>query len=349
MTIFRSRAPLRLGLGGGGTDVSPYSETHGGRVLNATIDRYAYASVEPGAAGDDVLFDSPDRRCTGRAAPDDVRSLTDDFALHVAVYERVMTDLNDGVRVPLRLSTQVDAPPGSGLGSSSALVVAMTQVLCDVVGASLDPYALARLAWQVEREDLGLAGGWQDHFAATFGGFNYMETTENGRVVVNPLRVRPEVQSELEASMLLYFGGVSRDSASVIAEQQRHVVRGDEEALEATHAIRRESQLMKDHLLTGDAPAFAECIRQGWAAKKKLARSITNPAIEHAHEIAERSGMIAGKMSGAGGGGFMMLFVDPLRRLEVSRALEETCGGTVAACHFTDRGVESWRVAARAA
>ncbi|NIJ04963.1 D-alpha-D-heptose-7-phosphate kinase [Frigoribacterium faeni] len=349
MTTFRSRAPLRLGLGGGGTDVSPYSETHGGRILNATIDRFAYASVEPGAAGDDVLFDSPDRQCTGRAAPGDVRSLADDFALHVAVYERVMTDLNGGERVPLRLSTQVDAPPGSGLGSSSALVVAMTQALGDVVGASLDPYALARLAWQVEREDLGLAGGWQDHFAATFGGFNYMETTDGGRVVVNPLRVRREVRSELEASMLLYFGGVSRDSAAVIAEQQGAVTRGDEEALDATHAIRRESLLMKEHLLTGDVPAFAECIRQGWSAKKKLARSITNPAIEHAHEVASRSGMIAGKMSGAGGGGFMMLFVDPLRRLEVARALEDVCGGTVATCHFTDHGVESWRAPGRAA
>lgn len=348
MTAFRSRAPLRLGLGGGGTDVSPFSETHGGRVLNATIDRWAYAFVEPGAAGGDVLFASPDRRRTGRASPRDVRSLSDDFALHVAAYERVMVDLNDGVRVPLSLSTQVDAPPGSGLGSSSALVVAMTQVLCDVVGASLGPYALARLAWRIEREDLGLAGGWQDHFAATFGGFNYMETTRGGRVVVNPLRVRPEVQSELEASMLLYFGGVSRDSAAVIAEQQARVIQDDEEALAATHALRRESPLMKDHLLTGDTPAFAECIRQGWAAKKKLARGVTTPAIDRAHEIATRNGMIAGKMSGAGGGGFMMLFVDPLRRFEVSRVLEETCGGSVAACHFTDRGIESWRAPRRA-
>lgn len=344
MTVFRSRAPLRLGLGGGGTDVSPFSDEHGGRILNATIDRYAYAYAQAG--GDGVAFHSPDRECTGQAATGEVASLADEFPLHVAVYERLMVEHNGGERLPLRLSTQVDAPPGSGLGSSSTLVVAMVRALGDLLGVTFGPYELARLAWRVERHDLGMAGGWQDQYAATFGGFNYMESRPDGTIVVNPLRVARDVQAELEASLLLYFGGVSRDSAHVIAEQQDAVRSGDARALAATHAIRAESQTMKDALVTGDVHAFARCLRDGWTAKKALASGISNPAIEHAHTVATAHGMRAGKVSGAGGGGFMMLVVDPDRRLDVARALEAECGGIVSNCHFTGRGVESWRAPA---
>jgi len=342
MTMIRGRAPLRLGLAGGGTDVSPYCDDFGGRILNATIDKYAYAYVEE--IPDGVEFTSPDRECSGRADTYEVDSLLDEFSLHVAVYQRMMKEFNSGEHLPLRLSTQVDAPPGSGLGSSSTLVVAMVSAMCELLHVSLSQYDTARLAWEVERVDLGLAGGWQDQYAATFGGFNYMESRPGGRVIVNPLRVRREVSSELEASLLLYFGGVSRKSAEVIAEQQRKVVDRDAEALEGTHALRLEAEVMKDRLLTGDIPGFAQSLYNGWAAKKKLATKVTNPAIEQAYAVAEAHGMIAGKVSGAGGGGFMMLIVDPERRLEVLRSLERECGGTVATCHFTEHGAEAWRV-----
>jgi D-glycero-alpha-D-manno-heptose-7-phosphate kinase len=342
MTIIRGRAPLRLGLAGGGTDVSPYCDEFGGRILNATIDKYAYAYVEQ--IPDGVEFTSPDRECSGRAEIYDVDALLDDFSLHVAVYQRVMKEFNGGERVPLRLSTQVDAPPGSGLGSSSTLVVAMVTAMCELLKVSLSQYDTARLAWEIERVDLGLAGGWQDQYAATFGGFNYMESRPGGRVIVNPLRVRREVSSELEASLLLYFGGVSRRSADVIAEQQQNVVTGDADALDGTHALRQEAEVMKDRLLMGDIAGFAQSMHIGWAAKKRLATQITSPAIEQAYMVAAAHGMVAGKVSGAGGGGFMMLVVDPERRLEVSRSLERECGGTVMTCHFTERGAETWRV-----
>lgn len=342
MNTIRSRAPLRLGLGGGGTDVSPYSEDFGGRVLSVTIDRYAYATVSPASSG--VEFHSPDRQCTGRAAHEELDTLRADFGLHVAVYRRMVRDHNDGRDVALRLATEVDAPPGSGLGSSSALVVAMVQAMAAFLGVSLGQYELARTAWEIERVDLGLAGGWQDQYSAVFGGFNYMEA-DGGRVVVNPLRIRREVHAELEASLLLYFGGVSRDSAVVIEQQQKNVVAGREDALAATHTIRAEAERMKNALLVGDVPAFAASLNDGWFAKKRTAASISNADIERAHEVASRHGMIAGKVSGAGGGGFMMLVVDPERRLEVARALESECGGTVTGAHVTHHGVESWAVA----
>jgi D-glycero-alpha-D-manno-heptose-7-phosphate kinase len=345
MTVLRGRAPLRLGLGGGGTDVDPYSTEFGGRILNATIDRYAYAFAERGP-GSAVAFRSPDRDRAGKADIGDLASLEEDFPLHVAVYRRVIAEFNGGAPFPLELATQVDAPPGSGLGSSSALVVAMLITTCELIGVSPGPYELARLAWEVERVDLGMAGGWQDHYAAAFGGFNFMESRK-GEVVVNPLRIRRDVIAELEASLLLYFGGVSRLSSEVIAEQQRNVVERDADALDATHAIRSEALEMKDLLVVGDIPGFANSLLRGWEAKKRLASRISNPTIERAYQVAESHGMVAGKVSGAGGGGFLMMIVDPRRRLDVVRGLERECGGLVAPCLFTKGGATTWRIPAR--
>ena len=345
MTLLRGRAPLRLGLGGGGTDVDPYSTEFGGRILNATIDRYAYAFAERGE-GAAVAFQSPDRQRAGEAHFADLSALENDFPLHVAVYKRVIKEFNGGAPLPLRLATQVDAPPGSGLGSSSALVVAMLLTTCELVGVSPGPYELARMAWEVERVDLGMAGGWQDHYAAAFGGFNFMESRRAG-VIVNPLRIRPEVIAELEASLLLYFGGVSRHSSDVITEQQRNVVERDESALAATHVIRAEALEMKDLLVVGDIPGFADSLRRGWEAKKLLASGISNSVIDRAYEVAESHGMVAGKVSGAGGGGFLMMIVDPRRRIEVSRSLERECGGIVGPCNFTKNGATTWKIPTR--
>ncbi|WP_183517091.1 D-alpha-D-heptose-7-phosphate kinase [Mycolicibacterium sp. BK634] len=345
MTCLRGRAPLRLGLGGGGTDVDPYSTEFGGRILNATIDKYAYAFAER-KAGNTVAFRSPDRSRAGEAHIDDLPSLEAAFPLHVAVYRRVVSDFNGGVPFALDLATQVDAPPGSGLGSSSALVVAMLITTCELIGVSPGPYELARTAWEIERVDLGMAGGWQDHYAAAFGGFNFMECHRSGDVIVNPLRIRREVIAELEASLLLYFGGVSRLSSEVIAEQQRHVVERDEDALAATHTIRAEALEMKDLLVVGDMPGFADSLLRGWEAKKRLASRISNPEIERAYQVAASHGMVAGKVSGAGGGGFLMMIVDPRRRIEVAENLERECGGAITPCLFTKGGATTWRMPA---
>lgn len=345
-SVLRGRAPLRLGLGGGGTDVEPYSSDFGGRVLNATIDRYAYSFAEA-RSGDSVVFQSPDRNRIGMAHPGDLSALEDDFPLHVAVYRRVIKDFNAGVPIPIELATQVDAPPGSGLGSSSALVVAMLLTTCELVGVSPDSYELARMAWEVERVDLGMAGGWQDHFAAAFGGFNFMESRRNEGIVVNPLRIRRDVIAELEASLLLYFGGVSRFSSEVIAEQQRNVIAQSKEAIDATHAIKAEALAIKDCLVIGDIPGFAESFRRGWNSKKLLASRISNAEIERAFDIATEHGMVAGKVSGAGGGGFLMMVVDPRRRIEIATSLETECGGTVTPCLFTKDGATTWQMPLR--
>ena len=338
----RARAPLRLGLAGGGTDVSPYCDLYGGAVLNATIDKFAYASVE--ASDDGCLhFEATDLRQTARHTPSPQLALDGPLPLHAGVYNRVIKDFNDGRPLPLRMSTFSDAPPGSGLGSSSTLVVAMTRAFLEWLNIPIGDYDLAKLAWDIERREVGLAGGRQDHYAAAFGGFNFMEFNPGERVLVNPLRIKENVLSELEASLLLYFGGVSRESAAIIDEQSGHVQRGEVAALAASHALKTEALSMKESLLTANLECFVDSMRVGWEAKKRIASNISNPAIEDAYRCAEAAGMRAGKVSGAGGGGFMMMFVEPNRRMEVVRALGEL-PGEVMGCHFTKRGAQGWRL-----
>ena len=223
------------------------------------------------------------------------------------------------------------------------MVVAMVKAFVEALALPLGEYDIARLAFEIERQEVGLSGGRQDQYAATFGGFNFMEFHPHERVVVNPLRVKNWIVSELEASLLLYFGGVSRDSARIIDEQTKNVKSKDNSAIEAMHALKQEALSMKECLLKGDFDGLVESMEAGWQAKKRMASSISNPQIEASYELARAAGMRAGKISGAGGGGFMMLLVDPVRRMDVMRALATT-QGQVFNCHFTEIGTQGWKI-----
>jgi len=342
--IIRARAPLRLGLGGGGTDVSPYCDLYGGLTLNATIDKYAYTVIEPRPDGTRVRFVAADKQESWEGAASPELALDGVLELHKGVYNRIVRDFNGGRPLHLIMTTHCDAPPGSGLGSSSTLVVSMIKAFVEWLNLPLGEYDIARLAYEIERLDVGLSGGRQDQYAATFGGFNFMEFYPGERVVVNPLRIKNWILSELEASLLLYFGGVSRDSARIIDEQSDNVKRNEATAIEAMHALKAEAVAMKENLLRGDFVGLVESVQAGWAAKKKMARSISNPQIDEVYELASKAGMLAGKISGAGGGGFMMLLVDPVRRMDVVRVLEQT-RGQVVTCHFTKYGTQGWKIA----
>jgi D-glycero-alpha-D-manno-heptose-7-phosphate kinase len=340
MTI-RARAPLRLGLAGGGTDVSPYCDTHGGYVLNATIDRYAYAVIK--------LLDEPIVRFLATdQQKEEVRTtsepiiLNGNLNLHKAVYNAIIHQYNDGKAISLELSTFCDAPAGSGLGSSSTLVVVMIRAFTELLNLPLDDYTIARLAFKIERIDCGLQGGSQDQYSATFGGFNFMEFYPERRAVINPLRIKNWIICELEASLVLYYTGVSRESANIIADQSKNVEYGSIEAIEAMHGIKREALIMKECLLKGDFNGIVESMRNGWENKKRSAKTVSNPYIEEIHNAAIKSGALAGKISGAGGGGFIMFFVPPDKRMDVVRRLNQF-EGQVSNCHFTKLGTQAWR------
>ena len=340
--IVRARAPLRLGLAGGGTDVSPYSDTYGGCVLNATIDRYALASV---TLRDDMsaCFKASD------LAQEEVVDVSSGalptnagLRLHRGVYRRMMEQFNGGRFMPLTISTHVDSPLGSGLGSSSALVVAMVEALREVVGAPLGEYEVAKLAYDIERRDLALGGGKQDQYAATFGGFNFMEFEAEDRVIVNPLRIKPWILNEFEASLVLFFTGASRESSAIIRQQSENVGLGGD-ALEGMHRLKENAVRMKQALLFGDMPGVAALIEEGWKAKKRTSTAVTNPEMDEIHDAARRHGALAGKLSGAGGGGFFMFVADPARRPELVRHLALDGRGSVEVCRFTNDGVSTWR------
>lgn len=341
--IVRARAPLRLGLAGGGTDVSPYCDIYGGFVLNAAVDRYAYAVIrtldEPV-----VRFVATDQQVEKVRPAEAPLPLNGKLDLHKAVYNHIVKNFNDGKPISLELSTFCDAPAGSGLGSSSTLVVAMIRAFVELLNLPLDDYTIAHMAYQIERVDCGLQGGRQDQYSATFGGFNFMEFYADERAVINPLRVKNWILCELEASLVLYFTGVSRESAHIIADQSSNVKSGAADALEAMHGIKREALAMKECLLRGDFEGLVESMRLGWENKKRSAKTVSNPQIDSIYDAAIQAGALAGKVSGAGGGGFMWFFVPTEKRMDVIRTLNGF-GGQVSNCHFTKHGTQAWRIA----
>jgi D-glycero-alpha-D-manno-heptose-7-phosphate kinase len=339
--MIRARAPLRLGLAGGGTDIASYAKVHGGLVLNATIDRYAYAVIrtldEPTVRL--VATDQQVEQSQPLAAD---LALDGKLALHKAVYNEIVRTYNGGRPIALELSTFCDAPAGSGLGSSSTLVVAMVKAFVELLNLPVDEYTIAAIAYKVERVDCGLQGGHQDQYSAAFGGFNFMEF-EDDRVVVNSLRIKNWIICELEACLVLYYTGVSRESARIISDQVSGIQSGSMPSIEAMHGLKREALAMKECLLRGDFKGLVDSMRAGWDAKKRSAKTVSNPMIDEIYEAAIRAGARAGKVSGAGGGGFMMFFVDPDRRMEVIRSLHKF-GGEVSNCHFTKHGTQAWRL-----
>lgn len=342
MLVIRARAPLRLGLAGGGTDVSPYCDTHGGFVLNATLDRYAYAVIKT-LEEPKIRFTASDQRMEAVSSVSELLVLDGKLDLHKAVYNHIIQHYNGGKPIALELNTFCDAPAGSGLGSSSTLVVVMIRAFAELLNLPLDDYAIAHLAYKIERVDCGLQGGRQDQYSATFGGFNFMEFYADEKTIVNSLRIKNWIICELEASLVLFYTGVSRESAKIIADQSNNVELGVTDALEAMHGLKREALTMKECLLKGDFCGIVESMRQGWESKKRSAKTVSNPHIEEIYEAAVKAGALAGKVSGAGGGGFMMFFVPTEKRMDVIRTLNKF-DGQVSNCHFTKHGTQAWKL-----
>ncbi len=332
---------MRLGLAGGGSDVSPYSDIYGGLILNATINFYAYCTIEQ-TDGETIEIVASDLGQSLSYAVASELPVTGQLDLHKGVYNRLVREF--GIKPgPFRITTYADAPPGSGLGSSSTMVVAIIKAFAELHNLPLGEYDVARLAYEVERKELGLSGGKQDQYAAAFGGFNFMEFHPNDTVVVNPLRIKRWIVDELEANIVLYYTGASRSSAEIIDEQTRNTSSGNATAIEAMHRVRQSAIDMKQALLTGDIKRLADILGESWNNKKKMAGSITNSQIDEVFDVAMAAGAITGKVSGAGGGGFIIFMVEPTRRMHVVRALNAQAG-RVFDFQFSEGGSHGWKI-----
>lgn len=339
--IYRSKAPLRIGLAGGGTDVSPYSDLYGGAILNATLSLYAYATIEP-IPGNRVLLQAIDRNETQEYDWAPQLPVNGTLDLLKGVYNRICQD--HGIKEQgFRLSTFVDAPAGSGLGTSSTLVVAILGAFAEMLRLPLGEYDIAQYAYEIERNDLGLAGGKQDQYAATFGGVNFMEFYEGNRVIVNPLRVKEQYLFELENNLLLYYTATSRESAEIIKKQSRNVSDNKEKSIEAMHQLKHQAQLMKEALLKGRLNEIGEILDFGFKQKRQMAEGISNPLMEEIYETAKKAGATGGKISGAGGGGFMIFYCPGNTKYEVIRSLAGF-GGVHRQYQFVEHGLKSWTV-----
>ncbi len=339
--IIRSKAPLRLGLAGGGTDVSPYSDKFGGLVLNATINLYAYCTIEKTTDGSIEIYasDINEREVFPSQKTLPINGV---LSLGKGVYNRIVKDYNLPA-LSFKMTTYSDAPAGSGLGSSSTMVVCILKAFVEWLKLPMGDYEIARLAYEIERLDLCLAGGKQDQYAAAFGGFNYMEFLQNDMVIVNPLKIKRWIKDELEASMLLYYTGASRSSAKIIDEQKANTEKGNNKTLDSLHKIKQSAKDMKQCLLFGDIIGFANIMRQGWEDKKKLAKSISNTMIDEVVELAYKNGALAAKVSGAGGGGFITLITKPENKYNLMSALDKLEGRTIP-FQFTDDGTHGWHI-----
>jgi D-glycero-alpha-D-manno-heptose-7-phosphate kinase len=339
--IYRSKAPLRIGLAGGGTDVSPYSDIYGGAILNATISLYANATVEP-INENKIILEAIDRDETQEH--DWNLSLPTDGKLDLlkGVYNRIQKDF--GIKQQgFRLSTFVDAPAGSGLGTSSTLVVAIIGAFTEMLRLPLGEYDMAHYAYEIERKDLGLAGGKQDQYAATFGGVNFMEFQKDDKVVVNPLRIKQQYMFELENNLLLYYTSTSRESADIIRKQARNVSEKKEKSIEAMNQLKEQAQRMKEALLLGRLHEIGEILDFGFFQKRQMAEGISNELMEDIYTTAKKAGATGGKISGAGGGGFMIFYCPANTKYKVIKSLEKF-GGRARSFQFVEHGLKTWTI-----
>ncbi len=340
--IYRSKAPLRIGLAGGGTDVSPYSDEYGGAILNATISLFAYASIEL-TDDETIIVEALDRKEKQVYAWASSLPINGELDLLKAVYNRVQKDYGIPKR-GFKLSTFVDAPAGSGLGTSSTLVVAILGAFVEMLKLPMGDYDIAHYAFEIERKDLQLAGGKQDQYAAMFGGVNFMEFYAEDQVIVNPLRIRPEYMHELENNLVLFFTATSRESASIIKEQVKNVNNKNEKSIEAMHQLKEQARRMKEAMLKGKLHHIGEILDFGFQQKRLMAANISNEVIEHIYAAAKAAGATGGKISGAGGGGFMIFYCPGNTRYAVIEALN-SFGGEVKKYSFTKHGLTTWTMA----
>lgn len=335
--LFQSKAPLRISFAGGGTDVRPYCDLFGGAVVNATIDLYAHAQLWPRTDSARILK-MFNQESTQAALP----SLQEDTDLSLPQAVLAYVEHKFGPYASgFELVGKLDVEKCSGLGSSSALVVAFLAVLLDWKKIPYQALDLAAMAVDVERNWMHWPGGMQDQYAAALGGVNFLEFRRDNQVTVTPIRLSDSLLARWESRLLLYYSGVVRPPQQIIETQQSNVVAQNEIPLQAMHAIRAQAYQFKDLLEASALEEMGPALHAGFLQKKKMAAGISNPRLDLLYQLAREAGATGGKISGAGGGGFMFFDCAPDKQAAVVAMLRDF-GGQFYPLRLTNRGVQSW-------
>ena len=333
--MIRSKAPLRISFAGGGTDVPPFCDERGGAVLNSTIDRYAYCTISP----------RDDREITIRSLDYGVVEkwkANGDMFTYDGNLDLIKAVLNHfEVSRGFDMFLHCEAPPGSGLGSSSTVIVSIIGAMAEWLSEPLSQYDIANLAYGLERKELGLAGGKQDQYAAVFGGFNFMEFN-GSQTIVTPLRVKTDILNELHYQLLLGNTGKTRASANIIQSQTAGYVERNEQVVDALENSKRLARETKDSLLRGNIRQIGELLNESWEQKKRFTSKISNDRLDSIYETALANGAIGGKISGAGGGGFMFFICEYDRKHMVANELAKM-GVDIVNYNFDKHGLQTWR------
>jgi D-glycero-alpha-D-manno-heptose-7-phosphate kinase len=341
--LYRSKAPFRLGIAGGGTDVSPYSDLYGGAVLNVTVNLFAYATIRPLENGKVRFVHTNDQIVEEFDAVPQL-PIEGPLVLQRGIYNSIVSRYNNGKPLSFELTTFMDVPSGSGLGTSSTLVVSILGAFTEWLRLPLGKYDIAHYAYEIERLDLKMAGGKQDQYSATFGGVNFIEFLEGDKVIVNPLRIADNILQEWAFNTILFYTNQQRQSTHIIEEQSENVKNNNVDSLDAMHKVKKEAFRMKNSLLRDELCELGEALNTSWVNKKKMARHISNAQIDQVYETALDNGALGGKISGAGGGGFMFFYCPGNTRYQVSEALNGLGLGKTISFEFCKKGLTTWTV-----
>jgi D-glycero-alpha-D-manno-heptose-7-phosphate kinase len=318
--------------------VPPFPAQEGGCVLSTTINRYAWGTLKP-RSDRQICINSRDFGLSLTYGSRRRLVYDGQMDLAKAAIKRVQGSHRGGFDLYLHS----DAPPGSGLGSSSAMMVALVGLLKEFYTLPLTDYEVADLAYTIERVDLGIQGGLQDQYAAAFGGFNYIEFLAD-RVVVNSLKVSPDILNELEYNLLLCHTGKLRLSSHIIEDQVQRYERGETDTLNALRQLKSLTGSMKNALLRRQFDEFGGLLDQEWQHKKQMSSRISSPELDELYDVARREGALGGKITGAGGGGYMLLYCGFERKHRVAEALRER-GCEIHDVALEPLGLQTWRAA----
>jgi D-glycero-alpha-D-manno-heptose-7-phosphate kinase len=310
------RSPVRISFGGGGTDLPAYYEQFGGAVLSTAINKYFYTIL--GSRGDGrIQVISSDLRVFGNWS--DLTSLPGhNSGLEIPL--AVLKDLGADFAADLFLASEI--PPGTGLGSSASVCVNLLKVITTYLRCPLSKYDLAERAYRITRVGLGRHVGKQDEYAAAFGGLNYIRFLKDGSVQVDALQLDPGVLSALQSNLMLFFTGAAHHSWDILADQEKSTRQPSGQTVEALHEVKEASALMKEALACGNLEHFGHLLDDAWQAKKRVSIHISNPRIDRLYDLALESGALGGKITGAGGGGFLLLYCEPHSRDAVRAAMQ---------------------------